>query len=151
MFKFIFVIFDLKNLPVFRKTIDFDIHTKSFTFFEEGDGLGDISFRAGSSQQDIDGYIYFGNRRGITRLHPEKIVQNTTPPPVFITEVKTISTEGKKTLSIVNQEEITIPHNSYYVSIEFSAINYNGIEKNTYAYKLEGFEENWNYSNNNNI
>ncbi len=127
----------------------FDTQKQSFNIFEKGDGLGDIAFRASSSQMDKDGFIYFGNRRGITRLHPARIATNTVPPPVYITEIKKVDSEGKQVLNMTNKSEISIPSNNYYLSIDFSAVNYNSIEKNTYAYKLEGFEENWNYTNTN--
>ncbi len=127
----------------------FNTQSKTFNVFEKRDGLGDIAFRAGASQVDEEGYLYFGNRKGVTRLHPEKIITNTSPPPVYITTVKKISTEEKETLSIINKSEICLEHNNYYLSFDFSAVNYNSIEKNVYAYKLEGFEENWNYTTNN--
>lgn len=127
----------------------FDTETRAFNIFEKSDGLGDIAFRAGSSFVDKDGFIYFGNRKGVTRLHPKNIIRNETPPPVYITKVRKINTDGEEVVNIANRSKITIPHNNYYLSIDFSAINYNSIEKNTYAYKLEGFEENWNYTSTN--
>ena len=127
----------------------FDTRKQTFNIFEKGDGLGDIAFRACSSQMDKDGFIYFGNRKGITRLHPARIATNTVPPPVYITEIKKIDSEGKQVLNMTNKSEISVPSNNYYLSIDFSAVNYNSIEKNNYAYKLEGFEENWNYTNTN--
>ena len=123
--------------------------THAFNIFEKGDGLRDIAFRGGSSFVDDNGFIYFGNRKGVTRWHPDKIVRNETPPPVYITQVKKINKDGEEVMNLAKKNEICISHNNYYLSIDFSAVNYDRIEKNKYAYKLEGFEENWNYTSSN--
>ncbi len=43
-------------------------------------------------------------------------------------------------------EEIIVEHNEYYLSLDFTALNYNRPEKNRYAFMLEGFDDKWNYS-----
>ena len=126
----------------------FNTNTKMFNVFEEQDGLGDNTFQLNSSYVDHNGYIYFGSRNGITRFHPDKIIRNKTIPPVYITDIKTMNSKtGASEISAINIDEHTLYHDDYYISFDFAGLNYNRAEKNRYAYKLEGFEDEWNYTN----
>ncbi len=124
----------------------FDVKKKAFNIFEKVDGLSDISFLLGSSAQDEDGYIYFGNRGGFTRFHSQQFTTNETPPKVYLTGLKKVSQKGETTINGINLKEIELDHNDYYLAINFAGLNYNRAEKNQYAYKLEGFEDAWNYT-----
>ena len=127
----------------------FNTETQLFNTYEKRDGLGDVTFQSGSSYRDKDGYFYFGSRRGITRFHPQNIFMNQNPSPIYITEVKTMSPEGETKQTATYKNEISLEHNYYYLSIDYTALNYNRPEKNTYAYMLEGFDEQWIYTQNN--
>ncbi|MBN4081760.1 hypothetical protein JYU23_01385, partial [bacterium AH-315-C07] len=45
-------------------------------------------------------------------------------------------------------KEIVLSYRESVFSFEFAAMHYSNQRKNQYAYKMEGFEENWNYSGN---
>ena len=125
----------------------FDTQTKMFNKYGKLDGLSDIVFQTCSSHKDKDGCFYFGSRRGVTRFHPQNFMVNEMAPPVYVTEIKKISPEGEQFLSGTHEKEVVLDYNEYYLSIDFAALNFNRSAKNQYAFKLEGFEENWNYSN----
>ena len=147
-----------KNIQSIEKTIDgniwasttegilfFNPSTKQFNQYDKKDGLGDIIFQAGSSYHDHKGYIYFGNRQGITRFHPVNLTNNEIPPPVYITDIRKMSPDREIRSNGVYAKEIIVEHNEYYLAIDYVALNYNRSEKNQYAFKLDGLEENWNY------
>jgi len=119
---------------------------KTFNKYEKRDGLGDLFFHLRSSFIDDNGRLYFGSRRGITRFSPLDIIKNETPPNVFVTDIRKISPKGKTLSSATYAEEIVMEPNEYYISLDFAAINYNRSEKNQYAFMLEGFEDQWNFS-----
>ncbi len=125
----------------------FNPKTKAFNIFEKEDGLGDITFRLSSSYKDQEGNLYFGSRKGITRVRPESIIKNETSPSVFITDLRIMNPDGQTNLSGIQQKPIELKHDDYYLSINFVGLNYNRIEKNQFAYKLEGFDESWIYTN----
>lgn len=124
----------------------FDIEKEKFNVFEKVDGLSDISFLLGSSTKDKDGNIYFGNRSGYTKFHSEQFSQNKATPKVYLTNIKKVNQAGEKVLNGVYRKELELKHNDYYLSINFAALNYNRAEKNQYAYKLEGFDDTWKYT-----
>lgn len=123
--------------------LEFNTHTQTFNVFEEEDGLGDQSFLLGSSQRDRQGHIYYGSRKGFTRFHPNRIVKNKQIPQVYVTDIKILGTEEALHLNGVNQKEITLEHDDYYIALNFAGLNYNRPEKNKYQYKLIGFDESW--------
>lgn len=85
-------------------------------------------------------------------FHPDSIKDNPIVPPVYITrfllfnkEVPVSSKAHKSPLRINISEtrEITLRHDQTYMSFEFVALNYTLPEKNQYAYKMEGFDMDW--------
>lgn len=124
----------------------FNTKTETFNKYEKEDGLSDVIFQSISSDRDKEGFIYFGSRNEITRFHPNNLRSNKIAPPVFITDIRTMSPESEEKSVATYQDKIILNHNDYFLSLNFTALNYNRPEKNTYAYKLNGFEENWNYS-----
>ena len=124
----------------------FNTDTHTFNQYEKGDGLGDIVFQTGSSHRDKNGVLYFGSRRGITRFNPQNLLNNEVPPAVYVTDIRTMSPGGENRTNGTYAKEIVLEHNDYYLSLDYAALNYNRSEKNKYAFMLEGFEDNWNYS-----
>ena len=124
----------------------FNTSTHSFNQYEKEDGLGDVIFQSGSSHRDKNGILYFGSRRGITRFNPQNLLRNEVQPAVYVTDVRTMSPNGESQKSGTYAKEIVLEYNDYYLSLDYAALNYNRSEKNKYAFMLEGFEDNWNYS-----
>ena len=124
----------------------FDVQEQTFNLYEKSDGLFDLSFREGACGSDEKGNLYFGSRTGITRVNPNAIISNKTIPPVYITDIRKMSPQHKVKINGVHQDEIIMHHDDYFLSFEFTALNYNRPEKNKYAYKLEGFDKSWIYS-----
>lgn len=114
------------------------------------------------SHQDIGGYVligrttinktngdlYLASNWGITKFNPTKIKENLQSPIVKITDFRTMNLEEEIKESSKVSEEIVLKHNDYYLSLNFAAQNYIDPIKNEYAYKLEGFDENWIYTQN---
>jgi signal transduction histidine kinase/CheY-like chemotaxis protein len=49
------------------------------------------------------------------------------------------------TLPVSETKAITLPHSSSVISFYFASLNYTNKKKNQYAYRLKGFDKNWNY------
>lgn len=119
------------------------------------DGLQDNEFNQNASLITKDGYICFGGIKGLNIFHPDSIQQNTTAPPVYITDFRLynksvpINKTNKKsdsltlTKAIQNTSKITLDYDDDIISFEFAALNFINPAKNQYKYKLEGFQEDW--------
>jgi signal transduction histidine kinase/ligand-binding sensor domain-containing protein/AraC-like DNA-binding protein len=124
-----------------------------FTNYYESDGLQSNSFMWESSYQSNDGQIFFGGINGLNAFYPDSIIDNMSLPNIFITKLIIHNKEvhagdiinGRKVLNknIRFTESITLSHKESAFSLEFTAIDNVNPKENLYAYKLEGFDEEW--------
>lgn len=129
--------------------------TKGFRNYGISDGLPGNEFRDNSRFQMADGQMYFGGINGFISFYPDSLRYNDFVPPVFITgfqifnrEVVTGADDHILHEQISEAKTITIRHDQSVITFEFAALSYTVSEKNQYAYMLEGFDVNWNYTGN---
>lgn len=116
-------------------------------------GLQATEFSIGACSNGKGNRIYFGAKNGLISFYPKQISYNQMPPTVIITDFKLFNksvpisenTNGLLTKHISETKTLVLPHDQNVISFEFTAINYVDPQQNTYAYKLEGFENDWNY------
>ena len=132
----------------------FDPATSSVRTFHESDGLQSNEFNAGASLRASDGEMYFGGISGFNVFLPEQIEDNPHPPPVVFTDFRVFNhsvvpgpgSHGRTILQrhITEARTIALTHRDYVISFEFAALHFAALEKNEYAYRMEGFEDQWN-------
>ncbi len=120
------------------------------------DGIQSNSFNRNSCFKDVNGKIYFGGVNGFNIFNPDSIHDDLSFPPTFLTGFKLFNKSiqvGDKD-SILKKDirytrTVTLEYDQSFISIEFIALNYSTSENNHYAYKLEGFNNDWIYVGNN--
>jgi signal transduction histidine kinase/CheY-like chemotaxis protein/ligand-binding sensor domain-containing protein len=129
----------------------FDPGSLTFRNYDFNDGLQGPVFNHGAFLKSTNGEMLFGGSGGFNVFHPDSLRPNTFVPPVFITDFqvfnKSIKVGEKNGLLDVNINEsrsLTLSYKESVFSFEFAALNYTLQEKNQYAYKLEGFDQEWN-------
>ncbi len=136
----------------------------TFSNYDEKDGLQSTQFSAGASCKDRTGKLYFGGINGFNGFYPDRIRNNTRAPAVVITDFllfnkpvpiaggapkagKTPGAAGPRRFEleehITYARGITLDYRDYIFTLEFSALNYRQPEKNQFAYKLEGLDNDW--------
>ena len=134
----------------------FNPDSKQVKNFGVSDGLQEYEFNVNSCLKDeATGKMYFGGINGFNIFHPDSIKDNLIIPNVVITDLKIFNKSvpidkdinGRVILdrSIINSKEISLNYMDDVFSLEFAALHFSSPEKNLYAYKLEGFETDWNY------
>jgi len=132
----------------------FDPNTlKVIRLFTKADGgLPSNQFdRLANTLKDSKGDFWFSTMKGICRFDPNdanNIEQNLHIPPVILTSFKskegTYNEQGVKQLTNVI---LPWPDNSF--EFTFTVLDYMDPGKNQYAYRLEGFDKDWNYTETN--
>lgn len=134
----------------------FDPENKTFENFTEEDGLQSFEFNGGAAYKCKSGEMLFGGIWGFNIFTPDSIIKDTVVPPVVITDLKILNNSVpigkefkgrvilKKDISQTNLIELT--YQDYVFSFDFATLNFNMSDKIKYAYKLEGFEDQWNYT-----
>ncbi len=128
----------------------FNPRTLEFLNFSVKDGLQGEEFNTLAYYKDRSGYMYFGGLNGFNRFHPDSIRRNSFEYPLVFTDFKIFNrsvTAGKDSpieRHISQTNHITLSHAASVLTFEYAALNYNSVKEIRYAYKLEGFETEWN-------
>ncbi|WP_234364283.1 hybrid sensor histidine kinase/response regulator transcription factor [Lunatibacter salilacus] len=121
--------------------------------YEKMDGIIGNEFVVGSYASLKGGEIAFGSSQGLTIFHPDSLKTNLFRPPVVMTDLKLFNKSvmpqesGLLKQHISETESITLSHSQNIFTVDFAVLNYMFPDKNQYAFKLEGFEDDWNYVN----
>jgi signal transduction histidine kinase/ligand-binding sensor domain-containing protein len=131
----------------------FDSKTRKFRNYSKEDGLQGDQFKQQSSLITRKGEIFFGGYSGFNSFNPDSLKDNDFIPPVYITDFQIFNKEvpvgvdGSQFQTHISEaKEIKLNWRQSVFSFTFSAINYTYPEKNQYAYIMEGFEKEWNYT-----
>ena len=135
--------------------IRFNPRTGESTTYNKDDGLQGNEFNAGAYYKNSDGEMFFGGINGFNCFNPRDIKDNPYIPPVMITGLQVLNEEvkpGEKvngrvilTRTISETGTITLSYNDNVISLEFAALHYASPRANSFAYRMEGLEDNWNY------
>jgi two-component system sensor histidine kinase ChiS len=129
----------------------FNPHTGEVKNYDVRDGLQSNEFNRAAYAKGQNGEMFFGGVNGFNAFHPANIKDNPHLPPVILSDFQifnkpvSISDDSPLQKSIGETQEITLSYQDYVFSFEFAALDYTIPAKNQYAYKLEGFEQTWNY------
>ena len=133
----------------------FDPDTKTFRNYDKSDGLQGNEFSRHTVHRLTSGELLFGGMAGFNLFDPNKIQDVPYKPPVYLSNFKLYnkSVHFNDPDSPLNQhisvtDTLILAHTDRVFTFEFVALNYTNPEQNEYAYKLEGFEANWNYVGN---
>ena len=121
----------------------FDPQTKTFTNFHKNNGIRISEFTPGSGMVTADNEIFFGGNNGFVSFYPQQFEINNFLPPVVITKIS-INNRPLDNVDMIVEKTLRLNHNQSNITIEFSALNYVYPHQNQYAYKLEGFDKEWN-------
>lgn len=130
----------------------FDIKSKRFYNLFDFDGIGGNQFHEKSIAKLGDGTLLFGGNHGLSYFNPKDIEIHSVAVPVIFEDLKVLnisepvgSKEGLLQKNINETEEITLNHWQNVFSIDYVAIDFVASRKMRYAYKLNGFDKEWNY------
>ena len=135
----------------------FDPAKKTFTNFDVNDGLQSNEFSELACYRLYNGDMIFGGVNGFNVFNPEEIKLNKDIPLVAITELSILNqsvgvgerVNGRVLLpdAITSLKNIRLKNHESSFSLEFAALHYSAPTKNQYAYKLEGFNKDWVFTN----
>jgi two-component system sensor histidine kinase ChiS len=128
----------------------FNPKTETFRNYDASDGLQSNEFNANAYYKSRSGELFFGGIHGFNAFYSEQIRDNPFIPPIVITDFKIfnrsvpIGENSPLQQHIHLQKSLTLSYQQSFFSIEFAALNFLQPNKNQYAYRLEGFETDWN-------
>lgn len=126
----------------------FNLESQTFKNFDIPDGLQSSEFGQYSYSRLRSGEMVFGGNNGFNIFHPDSVKDNPFVPPVVFTSLRRYNAEGSKgsateEIGVSEKKEVAFSYNENIFTVEFAALNFRIPEKNQYAYKLEGFSDQW--------
>lgn len=128
---------------------------KSFRHYRAKDGLQSDEFNDHAYFKSHTGELFFGGINGFNRFYPQHIDEDSRSPTVVLTELRLFN----KLVHIQNAnadpelftlprpidhlDELILSHEQSLISFEFAALHFTEPQSNQYAYKLEGWDQDW--------
>lgn len=138
--------------------VHYNPDTNMMQNFNTSSGLLSKQFNYNSGIKGKDGKLYFGSINGMISFNPHEFKKNDYIPSVVLTDFQifnqsvSIQQEGsalQKSISYTDTIRLNYKQSSF--SFSFSALSYTASEMNKYSYKLEGIDNDWLYSDHNNM
>lgn len=120
----------------------FDDVRGEFRNFDVTHGLQSNEFNFGAYYHASDRQLYFGGVKGLNVFRADEPRGNSHRPPVLLTGFFKLN--ERVPIDLSENGSITLDHRDSVVSFEFAALDYSSPERNQYAYRLEGFDRDWN-------
>lgn len=132
-----------------------NISSKTIENFDVREGIRAGEFYVNSAYNNNINTLYFGGTNGVDIINTDKLIINNTAPKVIINSLKLFNEEITHnrnpeilSKSIAYTKKITLKHSQNVISIGYVALNHINPSKSNYAYKLEGFDQDWNHVGN---
>ncbi len=138
----------------------FDIKSNTFRNYDVQDGLQENEFNGNAYFASKNGELFFGGMNGFNSFYPSEIKDNPNIPPVIVTDFKIFNRSVlvysdledsgenysdliylEKSITETAQIELSYRHN--FFSFDFAALDFAAPNKNQYAHKMEGFDDEW--------
>jgi signal transduction histidine kinase/ligand-binding sensor domain-containing protein len=117
---------------------ELDPTTQTFQYHDKGSGLIDkMVFIPCELTLNRQGELFIGYPGGFNYVQPERLRQNTIPPPVVITGVR-VNNKPRPVSQVLQLEP-----GETSLNVDFAALGYSQPAQNRYAYQLVGFDPDW--------
>jgi ligand-binding sensor domain-containing protein/signal transduction histidine kinase len=133
----------------------FDKINNKFKNFTRADGLQGNEFTERSILKSKEGALFMGGTNGFNIIYPEKITENKNIPDVLITDFKLFNESvdpGSKNSALIKNitetKNLILSYRQSVMTFYFAVMDFTAPEKNHYAYKMDGFDKDWIYSDN---
>ncbi len=124
--------------------------THQFINYDVNDGLQSNEFNTCSFFRSRSGEMFFGGINGFNYFYPGNVANKNIHTNIVFTDFKLFgnSVSAGDSGSVLKRvisatDKIILAHNENNFSLDFALLDYYAPVKNRFAYKLEGFNNNW--------
>ncbi len=123
----------------------FDTIAQRFEAFSTADGLPSAIFNVNACTRTQRGELVFGTAGGLVIFHPDSLRASSSAPVIVVTGLDLFNRPASLDSSITHIRQITLPYDQNFLTFRYAALNFKASPGNEYAYKLEGWDQQWNY------
>lgn len=122
--------------------VRFDIHRNSIRRFDECDGFQGPVYYPLSAFRSATGMMYFGGTNGFSVFDPGSIMPNPRKPKARISGFYIDNRPASPSIW-KGPHEIVLDHDQANFGFSLSSDNYQTPEKNSFRYRLKGYDDDW--------
>ncbi|MCF7941860.1 MAG: PAS domain-containing protein [Spirochaetia bacterium] len=119
--------------------------TRTFRRLDKSQGFPAMEMSLGSAAL-TDGRLLFGSAEGVVAIDPDFSDLQEVPSEVVFTDIRVMGQPVSLETPPYLIDQITLTHDDSFFEFEFSDLQYLSPFSTSYAYRLEGFDEEWKYS-----
>ena len=120
--------------------------------YRREDGLAGNDFTERALSQSADGTLFWGGKHGLTVFRPDQPHFPEPPIPVYMTDLKLFNrlvlpgdADSPLTRSLMNTKAFSLRYSQSVITLDYAAVLFRSHRNIRYAYRLDGFEDAWNY------
>lgn len=143
------------NVGLVRLNVPKDLSNISYRLYTTADGMQDNVFLRNVAYKTKEGELFFGGAHGYNSFFPERLKDSDFQLSITITDIKIFDKSwshlpedarnriSRQSPGFTKKIVLDYWHNNF--SIEFAVLDYINPLQNKYAYKLDGFDADWQY------
>ncbi len=131
--------------------IKFDPQNKTEQYYGKWDNLQSQQYNYKAYYKASNGKMYFGGINGFNSFYPQNVTSKNNNGPISLTNFQLfnknlpLGNEGNPLDKSINYSpKITLNAQQSVISFTYSALSFIAPNKIKYAYKMEGFDKDWN-------
>lgn len=138
----------------------FNPDSNTLKIYNTKDNLQSNSFKIWAACKLKSGEMAFGGNKGFNIFYPDSLKNNQITSQVLFTGLSifehrveindTINGDIVLSKSLTKTSQISLSYKNNNITFKFSLLHYSSPLNNEYKYKLEGFDEQWYYTDGNN-
>jgi diguanylate cyclase (GGDEF)-like protein len=117
--------------------------TGTLTNFDSYNGLLGVNYYPNGLVRGGNETIFTSSQKGIEFFNTSDIEKNNSEFSIVLTGFNKMGHPVKLETPYSYVNDIELSYIDYFFSFEFSVLDFNAPNKNLYAYKLEGYDDNW--------
>lgn len=128
-----------------------DFRTGKVRHYADWNSIQGKQFNYRAHYKASDGKLYFGGINGFNAFYPDSIENSYGNVTVTLTNFQLFNqdvaigdSDGPLSKAINFTNQLTLKSSQSVISFEYAALTYIAPQKTQYAYKMEGFDDDWN-------
>ncbi len=125
----------------------FDPRQNTFKNYDTNDGLTNREFNSGAFHKSREGELFFGGQGVLVSFFPDRLIENRHLPKVTISSFQLFQKKVNLDSILTRNGRLQVKYKDFFAFF-FVATDYTNPSRNRFAYKLDGLQDQWIYSEN---